>query len=80
MDINLDRSCDACGHAWRGFIECPICGYTPELVPESPSMVTICSWCSGARERTDAALAFGRVVTHTICDACRPKWMAEGRF
>jgi hypothetical protein len=82
--MDLDRVCENCGHDWRGGPECPVCGYTepaPEpLAPEWPSMVTICSWCDGARERTAAALAFGRIVTHGICADCAPKLLLEGRF
>jgi hypothetical protein len=85
MDLNTDRLCENCGHDWRGGPECPVCDHVtppdaPPLEPEQPSMVTICSWCIGARERTDAAIAFGRIVTHGICRECGPKFLQEGRF
>lgn len=38
-------------------------------VPEG-AVVTVCSWCDGHRERTDAVLAAGYNATHGMCVAC----------
>ena len=86
MDLNLDRFCENCGHDWRGGPNCPVCDHvTPDdapepLAPEQPSLVTLCGWCDGARERHAAALAFGRVVTTGICAPCAERFVAERRF
>lgn len=67
-------------------VTCPICGFDENepvrapLTPEGPSMIMLCGWCDGARERHAAAHAMGRVVTTGICPACEPKFLAEGRF
>ncbi len=43
-------------------------------------MVVVCSWCPDARARTEAATAFGRVVTHGMCSECAETFLREGRF
>lgn len=40
----------------------------------APKMVTVCSWCPDALERTESARAHGHDVTHGMCDACAEKW------
>lgn len=93
--ISHPHHCEHCRERWEcdgkpgpvcAEVTCPICDFDENepvrdpLTPEGPSMVTVCSWCPNAREATAAALAFGRIVTHGICPACEPKFLAEGRF
>lgn len=40
-------------------------------------IVRICSWCPNAREKTEAAIAAGHTVTHSMCAACSARVNAE---
>jgi hypothetical protein len=72
MDLNTDRVCENCYRDWRGGAECPMCGHvTP------PEIVAICAWCPDAAERTAAARAHGYDVSHTMCEPCAVRWLAE---
>jgi hypothetical protein len=63
----------AVGHAPLGAITCPMCLDEVRAldVQEAPPLVTVCSWCSDARQRTADAMLAGRDVTHGICPDCR---------
>lgn len=49
------------------------------MADEIPArLMTVCSWCPDAREKTAEAHAQGFQVTHSICQSCIPKFTGEG--
>jgi len=43
----------------------------------NPSLLVICGWCPGARQKTLAAQAEGKMVSHGMCPACQAKFEAS---
>lgn len=53
---------------------------SPFSLPPSPTttpIVVVCAWCPDKPERDAEALRLGYRVSHTICEACKEKQLAD---
>ena len=40
-------------------------------------MVRVCAWCPDSKSKTEALIAQGFVVSHTMCKSCESKLLDE---